>query len=261
MIEAEFAHRRIDLMSWTSYRDGLAKNPIIFLPVGALEQHGPHLPMGCDAILAEAMSLRVAESLDGLVLPALRYGYKSQARSGGGQLFPGTTSLDGATLTAMARDILREVARHGARRVVVVNGHVENQWFLTEGIDLALRDLAGLDKPMKVVRCEYWNYTPQDVLESMFEGAFPGVDLEHAALLETSMMLALRPELVDVDAIPVDAMGDFPGHDAYPQDGRGVPASGVLAPASASSAAKGVTLIESTVAEMVKALRREFQGA
>jgi creatinine amidohydrolase len=126
MIEAAYAHRRIDLMSWTTYRDRLAEDLAIFLPVGALEQHGPHLPMGCDAILAEAMAARVADALDGLLLPALRYGYKSQARSGGGQLFPGTTSLDGATLTSMVRDILREVARHGARRAVIVNGHVEN---------------------------------------------------------------------------------------------------------------------------------------
>ena len=258
MIEAAYAHRRIDLMSWTTYRDRLAEDPVIFLPVGALEQHGPHLPMGCDAILAEAMAARVADELDGLQLPALRYGYKSQARSGGGQLFPGTTSLDGATLTAMVRDILREVVRHGVRRVVIVNGHVENQWFLTEGIDLALRELAHAGTSMKVVRCEYWNYTPQSVLESMFEGAFPGVDLEHAALLETSMMLALHPQLVELAALPEDAPGAFPGHDVYPQDGRGVPASGVLAPARAASAEKGVTLIESTVAAMVKALRCEF---
>ncbi|MFZ3034300.1 MAG: creatininase [Parvibaculum sp.] len=258
MIEAAYAHRRIDLMSWTVYRDRLAGDPIIFLPVGALEQHGPHLPMGCDAILASAMAARVADALDGLQLPALRYGYKSQARSGGGQLFPGTTSLDGATLTAMVRDILREVARHGVRRVVIVNGHVENQWFLTEGIDLALRELAYVGTSMKVARCEYWSYMPQEVLEGMFEGAFPGVDLEHAALLETSMMLALQPHLVDLDAVPEDALGVFPGHDIYPQDGRGVPPSGVLAPASASSAEKGAALIESTVAEMVSALRREF---
>ena len=217
--------------------------------------------MGCDAILTEAMTARVADELDGLQLPALRYGYKSQARSGGGQLFPGTTSLDGATLTAMVRDILREVARHGARRVVIVNGHVENQWFLTEGIDLALRELGSGGRPMQVIRCEYWNYTPQHVLEGMFEGAFPGVDLEHAALLETSMMLALQPQLVDLDAIPEDALGVFPGHDIYPQDGRGVPASGVLAPARAASAEKGRILIESTVAEMVSALRSEFSAS
>jgi creatinine amidohydrolase len=94
----------------------------------------------------------------------------------------------------------------------------------------------------------------------MFDGAFPGVDLEHAALLETSMMMALHPQLVDLNAMPEDAIGVFPGHDSYPQDGRGVPSSGVLAPARAASAAKGVTLIESTVAEMTNALRREFAG-
>lgn len=259
MIEAAYAHRRIDLMSWTTYRDRLAEDPIIFLPVGALEQHGPHLPMGCDAILATAMTARVADALSGLQLPVLSYGYKSQARSGGGQTFPGTTSLDGATLTAMVRDIIREVARHGGRRFVIVNGHVENQWFLTEGIDLALRDLEYANCEMQIVRCEYWNYTPQAVLEGMFEDAFPGVDLEHAALLETSMMLALHPELVDMDAIPEDAIGEFPAHDSYPQHRRGVPDSGVLAPARAATADRGMALIDSTVAEMVSALGLEFR--
>lgn len=258
MLEDKYAARRIDLMPWTAYREALTRQPIIFLPVGALEQHGPHLPMGCDAILAEAMTARVADALDGLMLPALRYGYKSQARSGGGQTFPGTTSLDGATLTSMICDILRELARHGARRVVIVNGHVENQWFVTEGIDLALRELAMSGKNMRIIRCEYWNYTPQPVLDSLFEGDFPGVDLEHAALLETSMMLALYPALVNLAAIPVDAIGQFPPHDSYPQNARGVPASGVLAPARAATAEKGVRLIESTVAEMVRSLRQEL---
>jgi creatinine amidohydrolase len=257
-VQAGYAHRRIDLMSWTTYRDRLVDNPIIFLPVGALEQHGPHLPMGCDAILAAAITARVAEALDGLQLPALTYGYKSQARSGGGQTFPGTTSLDGATLSSTVRDIIREVARHGGRRIAIVNGHVENQWFLTEGIDLALRDLADTGRQMRIVRCEYWNYTPQAVLEGMFEGAFPGIDLEHAALLETSMLLALHPELVAMDAIPDDAIGQFPAHDSYPHHSRGVPVSGVLAPARAATADKGRILIESTVAAMVIALGREF---
>lgn len=256
--QAGYAHRRVDLMSWTTYRDRLLDDPIIFLPVGALEQHGPHLPMGCDAILAAAITARVAEALNGLQLPALTYGYKSQARSGGGQTFPGTTSLDGATLTSLVRDIIREVARHGGRRIAIVNGHVENQWFLTEGIDLALRELASSNRQMQIVRCEYWNYTPQAILEGIFAGAFPGVDLEHAALLETSMMLALHPELVAMDAIPEDAIGHFPAHDSYPHHSRGVPESGVLAPARAATAAVGITLIESTVAEMVSALAREF---
>ena len=258
MFNDEFNPYRVHCMPWTQYRDALARSPIVFLPVGAQEQHGPHLPMACDAVFADAIAVRVAKALNGLVMPVLSYGYKSQARSGGGQQFPGTTSLDGATLTAQVQDILRELFRHGVKRMVVVNGHVENQWFITEGIDLALREALPTNVNLKVIRCEYWNYTPQETLNAVFDGPFPGVDLEHAALLETSMMLALHPELVHKDAIPADAMGNFPGHDVYPADGKGVPASGVLAPASAASADKGRKLINDTVAAMVAGIQHEF---
>ena len=250
-------HRQylVDRLSWTEYRCRLRQKPLVILPVGALEQHGPHLPMGCDAILAGEIALRVAVGLDGLVLPTLTYGYKSQERSGGGQTFPGTTSLDGITLIHTVRDLLRELHRHGVERVLLLNGHVENQWFLTEGIDLALRECnVGASKTLRVTRCEYWNYTPQSVLESVFAGPFPGVDLEHAAQIETSMMLALRPELVDPSAYPENILGSFPGHDSYPQRGEGVPPSGVLAPVAGASAEKGQRLIDSTVAGLLNGL-------
>ena len=245
-------------MPWTVYRDHLRRDPVVFLPVGALEQHGPHLPMACDAIFAEAIALRVAAAVDGLVLPPLTYGYKSQERSGGGQTFPGTTSLDGITLVNTVRDILRELKRHGVGKIVVLNGHVENQWFVTEGIDLALRESAGADTGLKILRCEYWNYTPREVLEAVFDGPFPGVDLEHAALIETSMMLALHPELVDRSAFPPDGLARFPAHDSYPQTGAGVPPSGVLAPAGSATAEKGTQLIDGTVSAVSRALAEAF---
>lgn len=256
MHASRYSHRHMSLLPWTEYRERLASGCPLLLPAGALEQHGPHLPLSCDALLATAMAERLAEALDGLVLPALTYGYKSQARSGGGQTFPGTTSLDGHTLTCNVRDILRELARHGARQIAIVNGHVENQWFITEGIDLALRETTGA--ALHVVRCEYWNYTPQQVLDDVFDGPFPGVDLEHAALLETSMMLALHPELVRADRIPDHPAAQFPNHDRYPQDGAGVPDTGVLAPAGGATRARGERLIDSTVTAMARALATEF---
>jgi len=245
---------RMDELSWPEYAARVRAGATLFLPCGALEQHGPHLPMATDAIFAEAIATRVATALGGLVMPRLAYGYKSQARSGGGQTFPGTTSLDGATLSAQVRDLLRELGRHGVERVVVVDGHYENQWFLTEGIDLGLRDVEARGQAMRVLRCEYWDYTPRDVLDRVFEGRFPGFDLEHAALIETSMMLALHPGLVRSDRIPKDDLGRFAPHDVYPQDGGGVPESGVLAPAGAASAEKGRWLIEAVVDAMVDAL-------
>jgi creatinine amidohydrolase/Fe(II)-dependent formamide hydrolase-like protein len=65
-------------MSWIEYRERMAtEGAVLLLPVGALEQHGPHLPLGTDAILATEMARRAAERLDGVVAPTLTYGYKS----------------------------------------------------------------------------------------------------------------------------------------------------------------------------------------
>ena len=247
-----------ELMTWTEYRERIANGAIVFLPVGAHEQHGPHLPMATDAIFARSMATRVAESLNGIVLPVLSYGYKSQPRSGGGQTFTGTISLDGATLTQSLLDILRELGRHGVAKCVVVNGHYENQWFITEGIELAQREFRQVNHSMKVVRTEYWDFTPQSVYDEIFEGDFPGVDLEHAALIETSMMLYLHPELVRQDKIPNDPLAQFPPHDVYPQTSEHVPDTGVLAPAANASADKGKLLVEATCEAMVSAMHNEF---
>lgn len=250
------------LMTWQEYADALSENCVAFLPCGALEQHGPHLPMATDAIFAEAMATntaqRLAKQMKTLVLPTLGYGYKSQARSGGGQTFVGTTSLDGATLTHTVLDIIRELARHGLQRLVIVDGHYENQWFITEAIELAMRELAYGKQTMQVLRCEYWDYCPQAVLDEIFAGDFPGMDLEHAALIETSMMLALHPEWVRTDKIPANDQAHFVQHDHYPQDGSGVPASGVLAPAGNASADKGRRIIDATTEHMAQAFQQAF---
>jgi len=83
-------------LSWVEYQARIRDSQAIALiPCGALEQHGPHLPLGTDALLSTALAQSVAEQVKGLVAPTFSYGYKSQPKSGGGQHFPGTTSLDG----------------------------------------------------------------------------------------------------------------------------------------------------------------------
>lgn len=250
--------RRMDRISWPEYRERVAQGVVAILPAGALEQHGPHLPMGTDAIFATKMSEAIAEEIDGLVMPTISYGYKSQSRSGGGQTFPGTTSLDGVTLITMMNDIARELARHGVQKLLVLDGHYENQWFLTEGIELAQREIARSDQAMRIVRAEYWDFCPASVLDQVFDGDFPGYDLEHAALIETSMMLHWCPELVDVDNFPPDESAQFPPCDIYPQEGSGVPASGVLAPTSGASAEKGALIINATVEAIANQMRELF---
>lgn len=245
-------------LSWVDYRDRILKDGCpVFLPVGATEQHGPHLPLGTDALLATAVAAGAAAQVGGIVAPALAYGFKSQPKCGGGQHFCGTTSVDAQTLVALVRDAVREFARHGVTRLVVVNGHYENQWFLIEGIDLAMRELGSASR-LTVMRLEYWDFFTPATLAKVFPDGFPGYALEHAAVLETSMMLHYHPELVRLDLIPADPPADFPPYDIYPTRTEWVPPSGVLSSARTASREKGEALVREVTGLIAAAVRKEF---
>lgn len=245
-------------LAWPDYEARVRREqPVVFLPVGALEQHGPHLPLGTDALLATAVAADVAAMVDGLVAPTLSYGYKSQPKCGGGQHFCGTTSVDAATLIGSVRDAVREFARHGVTRLVFVNGHYENQWFLIEGIDLGLREL-GPQAKLQVMRLEYWDFLTEQTLAAVFPEGFPGFALEHAAVIETSLMLHYHPTLVRQDLIPDDPPADFPPYDVYPTRRHWVPLSGVLSSARGATAGKGQRMAAEVVRRMAQAVREEF---
>jgi creatinine amidohydrolase len=248
---------QINRMSWLDYRERvIASKAPVFLPVGALEQHGPHLPLGTDAFLATAIAAGAAGASGGIVAPALSYGYKSQPKCGGGQHFCGTTSLDAATLIGQVRDTIREFVRHGVERLVLVNGHYENQWFMIEGIDLALRDCG--HRTLSVMRLEYWDFCTEETLAAIFPNGFPGFALEHAAVIETSMMLHLYPDYVRLDLIPDEPKADFPPYDMYPTRVEWVPASGVLSSARGATADKGSRIYAEVIARVAAAVRSEF---
>lgn len=246
-------------LSWMDYEARLKRDkPSIFLPVGALEQHGPHLPLGTDGLLSAAVAADTARRVGGLVAPTLSYGYKSQPKCGGGQHICGTTSVDAATLIGSVRDAVREFARHGVTRLVVVNGHYENQWFLIEGIDLGLRDL-GPDAKLEVMRLEYWDFLTEATLARVFPNGFPGFALEHAAVIETSMMLHYHPDLVRIDLIPDEKPAIFPPYDVYPTRKQWVPLSGVLSSAKGSTAEKGGAMAVELAERMAAAVLHEFK--
>ncbi len=244
-------------MSWVEYLARVSRDRVpVFLPVGALEQHGPHLPLGTDALLATAIAAGAAAAVGGIAAPALAYGYKSQPKCGGGQHFCGTTSLDAATLIGQVRDTIREFVRHGVERLVLVNGHYENQWFMIEGIDLALRECRS--PQLQVMRMEYWDFCTEQTLADIFPAGFPGFALEHAAVIETSMMLHLHPELVRIDLIPDEAPANFPPYDMYPTRTDWVPASGVLSSARGATADKGARICSEVITRVAGAVRLEF---
>lgn len=250
---------RMDELTWPEYAAKLGDGSVVMLPAGALEQHGPHLPMLCDRLIPATLCERVAARIGGIVAPPLAYGCKSQPKSGGGEHLPGTTSLDGQTYVLLVRDILKALARHGATRLCVVNGHYENEAFLIEAIDLALRELRWDGIDVRVCRIAYWEFIDAGLQAILFPEGLASWALEHAAVMETSVMLHLHPELVRAELIPDHPPAVFPLYDVYPIDPRPIPASGALSPATSASAAKGEAVMTSLVSKIEAALRAAFE--
>ena len=116
-----------------------------------------------------------------------------------GDYHPPELHLTRATLSGLVRGIVSAFLEQGVRNVVLLNGHYENYQFLYEGVDLALRDL-GI-RPgdrQSVLLLSYWDYVSEETLARVYPDGFPGWDIEHGGVLETSLMLHLEPELVRV---------------------------------------------------------------
>ncbi len=179
------SHRLLELDSRTFERR-LAANPLVILPVGALEAHGPHLPLGADQLQAEATAAALAERLDALVAPTIPYGSAPGARR-----FPGTVSLRLSELEEHAAGVLGELARSGVRRLLVLSGHAER------GHMAALRE-AGERTMRAHPACRVVVLSDYDFVYELRGRRSPPED-GHAGLLETSRVLAIAPETVGPD--------------------------------------------------------------
>lgn len=247
-------------MSWTDYAEAIAtRDPAVLIPVGSVEQHGPHLPLATDCLIPEAIAKAAARQTGAIVAPTISYGYKSVPRCGGGQHFCGTTSVDAATLIGQLKDIVRELARHKVTKVSFVVGHMENLWFVTEACDLALREvkMLGLVAP-RLMNVGYWEFLSKPTIEKAFDGTFPDWSLEHAGIMETSIMLHCHPELVKMERLIEHGPATLPVYDLWPYDTAQVPDTGVLNTAKGASADKGKLFYDEYVQSFSEALIDAF---
>lgn len=249
----------LEEMDAFTYRERIKEDAFIFIPVGAFEQHGPHMAMCVDAVLTKQMAASVAEQVGGLVAAPISYGYKSQQRSGGGYHLSGTTSLSAATLIGMVKDIAINFVQHGARKIVFMNGHYENYQFIYEGVDLALADLRkeGI-VDAKFMLMSYWDFVDDETIDQLYPDGFTGWDLEHAGVMETSLMLLFYPDLVDMTKVIQEPPADMPNYDVLPIRPDYTPASGCLSCAAEASAEKGKILKDVATKNMVGAVLNEF---
>ena len=160
----------------------------VILPLGSLESHGGHLPFGTDAITAHLLALEIARRVPGFaVLPPVNYGVSEHYKQ-----FSFTVSLQFETEIAILADILESVYREGIRKVFVMNGHDGN----ISPIEVAARTAKVKHADFKIVTLDAWWYVIGNLVPAGFFEVWNG--LGHGGEGETSMCLALFPELVDV---------------------------------------------------------------
>jgi creatinine amidohydrolase len=183
---------RYDELTWPEMREAIARQPVVLLPFGTVEDHGPHLPLNTDNVIVEAICLEAARRApdEMLVMPLIAYGLNEHHMD-----FPGTIAVDMQTLIAYVADVAISVARHGLTHVLVVNGHGSNAPIA----DLAARRavletgvVCGAMSPNAAI-----DPTLAEPTLSQMRRSTPG-GVAHAGEYETAMMLHLRPDLVQM---------------------------------------------------------------
>ena len=235
-----------DQIYWEQLRSPQLKsladvNAIVVVPVGSMEQHGPHLPVKVDALLATEVAQRVALKVQTnqpiVVTPTVWCGLAEHHMD-----FCGTLTLDFETFHALLRNLCCSIRHHGFRRIFLLNGHGGNIAALNVICSELVRELKGL----RVVSGTYW--TLPEVAEKFAEILEVQQNVRHAGEAETSMMLALEPELVDQSILnQADGTPEIPFYGSGVSrwvSFKEVSANGVIGSPSVATAAKGELLLE-----------------
>jgi creatinine amidohydrolase len=192
------------------------------IPVGSVEQHGPHLPLETDTLIAEAVSRKIASKINAVVISSIRYGVSAEHMD-----FPGTISLTKEIFAGKVTDICNSLLKHGFKKIILVNGHGGNS-----------RTLGSL----KLRNVVYVNIIKQ----------IKGYD--HAGEIETSLMFFLHPEKI--------RSGKIKKHDfKFPGKGEwrtiDYSKSGVLGDPTKATAEKGQKYFEQIVSGLLNELKDE----
>jgi creatinine amidohydrolase len=245
------SHRYAEL-TWPEVAESAAGDPVCVIPVATLEDHGYHLPIDTDVRIAETLAERavIARADRALLLPTVTHGYTPHHMD-----FPGSITIDWKRFVDYLLDIGRSLIHHGYRRFLFVNGHGSN----VPLVEMAARLL--MLESRKVTAAAFWYLsTPEsaDLLARTRDSRSPG-GIAHACELETSLYLAIKPELVQMDK----AVREIPDWDAEHvwmdwNDGplsikgqwSGWTESGVMGDATVASAEKGRLWLEQAVKEI-----------
>jgi creatinine amidohydrolase len=186
---------RYEEFTWPEIREAVAENRVAVLPVGTIEQHGPHLPLLTDVITATEMSRRAVQSIpqEAVLMPSVQYAFNEHHLD-----FPGTIAVRGDTFINYITDVGTSLAHHGFKKILLVNGHGSNVPFL----DIAARNITNHSTAICAM-VPWWNLVPKKLIAEVRESEFPG-GMAHGCELETSVLLYLCGDLVQMDKAEKD---------------------------------------------------------
>ncbi|HLU82053.1 MAG TPA: creatininase family protein [Trueperaceae bacterium] len=261
---AKQGHYRYEKMSWPEIDEAAVAGKVVIIPAATLEDHGRHLPVDTDVVLAEGVCSAAARRIpdEVVVLPPITHGYSPHHID-----FPGTITINWKTFVDYVLDVTRSLVHHGFRKILLVNGHGSNRPVL----DMAAR-LTVIEHPH--AHCgalSWWELTKvREVFATMRESEW----VAHACELETSVYLALDPDHVNMDKAEKDTSFNKSPH--FWSDLAGAPPAGyrnavgltefwstvtrdgVKGDPTYATAAKGQALLDAAADELV-AIIREFR--
>ena len=158
----------------------------------------------------------------------------------------------------MVDDVVTSLIAQGFTNVVVLNGHFENYQFIYEGLDNAVARSRRDGSGSRAVLLSYWDFVNEDTLQKVFPDGFLGWDIEHGGVLETSLMLLLHPEKVDMSRVVDHPPAKLTPYDIFPEDPARTPASGCLSSAVGASAEKGRLLLDAVTTAVSESLQAEL---
>lgn len=198
---AEDSLKKSDLsrMSWKEAEQARGHRPVVLIPVGTIEQQGPHCPLGADYFVAEYFARQVAEATRSITVPGIPYGY-SEAFQG----FCGTIWLKPDTLQAVVKDICESLISHGFDHLVIVNNHGPNE----PAIEYALRQIRrahGILIPVlwpSLLISRWW-------VPELYAGSEAAIG--HGGEPKASIMLFITPDDMRMDLTEKDLLREFQG--------------------------------------------------
>lgn len=223
----------LDALAWPQVQALLdAGMKTLILPVGATEQHGPHLPLSTDSIIATAASAYASAVTSVPVLPTLRVGVSI----GHTEKWPGTFAIFHETLINTVKEIAQWAVATGWEQLILVNSHCGNDAALRVAVDRLRFDFTGR---LAVLMRNTWSLT-QEIEQAFTEDALDW----HANKAETDLMLFLAPELVRQDALAKADDPDRTGDCVFPWMVANTSRNGVTGSPNMGNATHGEALLE-----------------